>query len=166
MNDLVQWIIGGGLATLFTAWGAMRVERWRAHREEKTDEKQRYDDLWAKLEKLQDDVCVERDEYRRKFTESEQQRLHEGEVCERRVREARRESQGECDQIREQMRALSNLSFSQRLEIDQAKGEISMLKAKLSSNIAIAGGRRSSDPALGDTVTLTVPIVPNPPANV
>jgi hypothetical protein len=133
----LEWILGGGLATVLAAAGKLWLDARAQKREDKSSESQRYDQLWAKLEKLQNDVESERDEYRRKFNESEQQRLHEGEVCERRVREARRESQSECDQIREQMRALSNLSFSQRL------------------------GRRTSDPPMGETVTLTVPIVPN-----
>lgn len=159
MNDLLQWIVGGGLATLLTIWGTIRVDRWRHQREVKSDEQSRYDGLWAKLEKLQNDVESERDEYRRKWAESEQQRLHEGEVCEKRVREARRESQTETDQIREQMRGLSALNFSLRLELDQTKGEVSMLKAKIAAGVAIVGGRRASDPTIGDGGT----IIPPPP---
>lgn len=155
MNDIVQWIIGGGLATLLTAWGAIRVDRWRSQREERSDEQVRYDGLWAKLEKLQNDVESERDEYRKKWADSEQARMHEAEVCEKRIREARRESQSETDTIREQMRGLSSLNFSLRLELDQTKGEVSMLRAKIASGVAIAGGRRSSDPAVGEAPVIT-----------
>lgn len=157
MNDLLQWIVGGGLATLLTIWGTIRVDRWRHQREAKSDEQSRYDGLWAKLEKLQNDVESERDEYRRKWAESEQQRMHEGEVCEKRVREARRESQGETDEIRNQMRGLSTINFQLRLELDATKGEVSMLKAKLASGIAIVGGRRTSDPPIGEAGTLIPP---------
>lgn len=154
MNDLLQWIVGGGLATLLTIWGTIRVDRWRHQREAKSDEQSRYDGLWAKLEKLQNDVESERDEYRRKWADSEQQRQHEGEVCEKRVREARRESAAECDQIRDQMRGLSTINFQLRLELDATKGQVSMLTAKMAAGVAIVGGRRTTDPALGEAGTI------------
>lgn len=144
MNDtLVQWIVGGGLVTILTAWGSIRVERWRAKREEKADESARYDALWAKLEKMNTEAEQDRDEYRKKFAESEQLRLHEGEACEKRIREARREGQTETDEVRKDLRGLSVLCHKQQLELDSSKNEISSLKAHLA---AIPGGRRATDP--------------------
>lgn len=142
-----DWLQNGGSMAAAAAALKMWLDLRAIKREEKADEKQRYDALWERLNALSKDAEIDRDEYRAKLEESEQRRVHEGEACEKRIRESRREAQAEADELREQVRKLSRLCHSQQLEIDSSKNEVSSLKARIAAaDITIAGGRRAGDP--------------------
>jgi hypothetical protein len=149
----LEWIASGGFATALGAAAKFWWDLRTAKREDQSSEAQRYDQLWMKLQNISDKADKEANDYRMRLAESEQARMHEAEVCEKRIREARRESNEEAEALRSDIRKLSKLCHSQQLEIDSSKNEISSLKAQRAADIIIPGGRRGSDPPMSEAAT-------------
>jgi len=166
MDELVKWIVGGGLVGVVSAWAAMRIERWKIQRESQREARSASQEadasFWKRTTELMASMQID-------LKETKIALALEQADCKKRIDAVRAESQADYDQSLSKIKVLSKICLDQQLELDKVGIEVSRLQREREL-AGLPGGRRSSDTTSllnprYESHSSIMPDQPNPPGS-